>query len=63
MSCELISVLKFLCDLDLKNVVPVNICGNESAIKIALNLVFHDKAKHFEIHVHFIKGKFFKRCY
>ena len=33
---------------------------NESAIKLALNPVFHDKTKHFEIDVHFIREKISK---
>jgi hypothetical protein len=34
--------------------VPL-LCDNESAIKIAHNLVQHNKTKHIEIHHHFIQ--------
>ena len=62
LACELIWVLKVLTELKLNNVVSVDVmCDNESAIKLALNPVFHEKSKHFEIDVHFIRGKFSKR--
>jgi len=32
-------------------------CNNKSTFNIAHNLVQHDKAKHFEIDLHFIKEK------
>lgn len=32
-------------------------CDNESAIKLALNLVFHDKTKHFEVDLQFVREK------
>ena len=35
-------------------------CDNESAVKLALNPVFHDKTKHFEVDVHFIREKISK---
>lgn len=56
--CEIIWVFKNLYDLKFTNMVPVDLfCDNESAIKLALNPVFHDKTKHFEIDVHFIRKK------
>ena len=49
-------------DLNVNNLTPVNLfCDNESAIKLALNPVFHDKTKHFEIDLHFIREKVEKR--
>lgn len=60
--CELIWVFKFLYYTGFKNIVPVNIfCDNDSSIKLAMNPLLHDKTKHFEIDVHFIKEKNFKR--
>ena len=35
--------------------VPI-LCDRESDIKIAYNLVQHSRAKHIEIHHHFIRG-------
>lgn len=32
-------------------------CDNDSAIKLALNHVFHERTKHFEVDVHFVKEK------
>lgn len=61
LSYELIWVLKVLYDLGFKIIVPINVfCDKKSAIKLALNLVFHDKIMHFEINVHFIREKISK---
>ncbi|KAI3688864.1 hypothetical protein L2E82_46759 [Cichorium intybus] len=57
-ACEVIWVLKILYDLGIKKMLPVMVfCDNESAIKLALNPVFHEKTKHFEVDVHFIREK------
>ena len=61
LTCEIIWVLKVLYDLGFSNMVLVDVfCDSESAIKLALNPVFHDKTKHFEIDVHFIREKISK---
>lgn len=58
LTCEIIWVLKILYDLEFSEVVPINLfCDNDSTIKLALNPVFHDKTKQFEIDVHFIREK------
>ena len=60
-SCEIILILKVLHDLGYSKLVPVDLlCDNESAIKLALNPIFHDKTKHFEVDVHFIREKIAK---
>ena len=62
LASEIIWILKILKDVGVNNLVPVNtFCDNESAIKLALNLIFHDKTKHFEVDVHFIREKISKR--
>ncbi|KAL4580716.1 hypothetical protein LXL04_016918 [Taraxacum kok-saghyz] len=54
LTCELIWVIKILTDLNLK------FCFLESAVKLAINPVFHEKTKHFEVDVHFIREKIVK---
>nr|GEW29923.1 ribonuclease H-like domain-containing protein [Tanacetum cinerariifolium] len=55
---EVISVLKILKDLDCSNLLPVKVfCDNSSAIKIAANPVFHERTKHLEIDLHFVREK------
>ena len=62
MTCEVIWIIKILVDLNVNNLTPVNVyCDNESVIKLALNPVFHDKTKHFEVDLHFIREKIEKR--
>lgn len=60
-ACEITWILKVLFNLGKKGLIPVNIfCDNEYAIKLALNPVFHEKTKHFEVDVHFIREKISK---
>jgi hypothetical protein len=33
-------------------------CNNQSAIKLAKNLVFHARTKHIEVHHHFVRKRF-----
>ncbi|GJV25359.1 hypothetical protein Tco_1378054 [Tanacetum coccineum] len=55
---EVIWVLKFLKDLDCSNLLPVKVfCDNSSTIKIAANPVFHERTKHLEIDLHFVREK------
>ncbi|GKC14038.1 ribonuclease H-like domain-containing protein [Tanacetum coccineum] len=45
-------------DLGLDGLVLVTLfCDNNSAIQIAINLVMHEKNKHFDIHVHLVREK------
>ncbi|GJT16932.1 ribonuclease H-like domain-containing protein [Tanacetum coccineum] len=47
--------------LKIKNLLPVNLhCDNNHAIKIAANLVFHERTKHLEIDLHFVREKFLR---
>ncbi|GJT32897.1 putative RNA-directed DNA polymerase [Tanacetum coccineum] len=53
---EVIWVLKILKDLDCSNLLPVKVfCDNSSAIKIADNPVFHERTKHLEIDLYFVR--------
>ena len=57
MTCEILWALKVLYDLGIKGITPVPMfCDNDSAIKLAMNPVFHEKTKHFEVDVHFVRN-------
>lgn len=57
-TCEIIWVLKLLNDFGVKDVIPVQVfCDNSAAIQIAANPVFHERTKHFEIDLHFVREK------
>ncbi|GKC29303.1 hypothetical protein Tco_1036597 [Tanacetum coccineum] len=58
---EVIWILKNLKDLQIENLLPVSLhCDSKSAIKIAVNLVFHERTKHLEIDLHFVREKVLK---
>ncbi|GJV27896.1 ribonuclease H-like domain-containing protein [Tanacetum coccineum] len=53
---EVIWILKILKDLNIENILPVTLyCDSNSAIKIAANPVFHERTKHLEIDLHFVR--------
>ncbi|GKE11516.1 hypothetical protein Tco_1415067 [Tanacetum coccineum] len=55
---EVIWILKILKDLQIENLLPVLLhCDSNSAIKIAVNLVFHEGTKHLEIDLYFVREK------
>ncbi|GJZ89387.1 ribonuclease H-like domain-containing protein [Tanacetum coccineum] len=57
-TCEVIWLLIFLGDMGVKNLLHVVMYyDNSSTLQIAANLVFHEKSKHFEIDVHFVRKK------
>lgn len=57
-TCEIVWVLKVSFDLVVKELTLVNVfCDNESAIELVLNLVFHEKMKHFKVDVQFLREK------
>ncbi|GKC39175.1 hypothetical protein Tco_1051559 [Tanacetum coccineum] len=48
-------------DLKIDNLLPVALhCDSNSAIKIAANLVFHERTKHLEIDLYFVREKILK---
>ncbi|GJX24745.1 ribonuclease H-like domain-containing protein [Tanacetum coccineum] len=58
---EVIWILNFLKDLQIENLLPVSLhCDSNSAIKIAANPVFHERTKHLEIDLHFVREKVLK---
>ncbi|GJZ23964.1 ribonuclease H-like domain-containing protein [Tanacetum coccineum] len=57
-SCEVVWLGNLLHNIGLKDFYPVELfCDNSSAIQIAANLVFHERTKHFELDVHFVREK------
>ncbi|GJU91566.1 ribonuclease H-like domain-containing protein [Tanacetum coccineum] len=55
-SCEIIWLGNLLHNLGLKGLYPVDLnCRNSSAIQIPANPVFHERTKHFELDVHFVR--------
>ncbi|XP_071700361.1 uncharacterized mitochondrial protein AtMg00810-like [Rutidosis leptorrhynchoides] len=57
-TCEVVWVLKILNDLKIKFSIPVNVfVDNKAAIQIASNPVFHEKTKHFEIDLFYVRDK------
>ncbi|GJX50521.1 ribonuclease H-like domain-containing protein [Tanacetum coccineum] len=58
---EVIWILKFLKDLKIKNLLPVDLhCDSNSAIKIAANSVSHERTKNLDIDLHFVREFFLK---
>ncbi|GKA84810.1 ribonuclease H-like domain-containing protein [Tanacetum coccineum] len=57
-TCEVMWILKILAELNIDVSLPVPLhCDNSSAIQIAPNPVFHERTKHFEIELFFLREK------
>ncbi|GJR59137.1 ribonuclease H-like domain-containing protein [Tanacetum coccineum] len=57
-TCEVIWSFNLLGDIGVTGLLPVVMyCDNSSALHIVVNLVFHEKSKHFEIDVHLVREK------
>ncbi|GJT02086.1 ribonuclease H-like domain-containing protein [Tanacetum coccineum] len=53
-----LKILKILAELNVDTTLPVPLhCDNSSAIQIAANPVFHERTKHFEIELFFLREK------
>nr|XP_043625457.1 uncharacterized mitochondrial protein AtMg00810-like [Erigeron canadensis] len=58
LTCEVMWFQNLLRDLEVKVKVAVSLfCDNKVALQIASNLVFHERTKHFEIDLHFVRDK------
>jgi hypothetical protein len=55
---EAIWLVQLLHSLDIphQGLVPI-MCDNQAAIKLAKNDAFHDRTKHFRVHLHWIREK------
>nr|GEU40612.1 putative ribonuclease H-like domain-containing protein [Tanacetum cinerariifolium] len=57
-SCEIVWLGNMLHSIGLKGLYPVELCcDNSLAIQIAANPIFHERTKHFELDVHFVREK------
>ncbi|XP_022032722.1 uncharacterized mitochondrial protein AtMg00810-like [Helianthus annuus] len=57
-TCELIWLRNLLFELNVKCNLPMFLnCDSQAAISIAANPVFHERTKHFELDLHFLREK------
>ncbi|KAJ0869805.1 putative RNA-directed DNA polymerase [Helianthus annuus] len=57
-TCEIMWILNVLTELKVVYNLPVKLfCDSKSAISISQNPVFHERTKHFEIDLHFLREK------
>nr|GEX53611.1 ribonuclease H-like domain-containing protein [Tanacetum cinerariifolium] len=57
-TCEIMWIVKIMSDLNIRNLLVAELyCDNKAAMQIAVNPVMHEKTKHFDLDVHFIREK------
>ncbi|KAK1441129.1 hypothetical protein QVD17_06967 [Tagetes erecta] len=57
-TCELIWLKNLLAELGIRVALPADVhCDNNAAISIAANPVFHDRTKHFDMDLYFLREK------
>ncbi|GJR10612.1 ribonuclease H-like domain-containing protein [Tanacetum coccineum] len=57
-ACEIIWILKILTDLKVEYTILIQMfCDSSAAMQIAANLIFHERTKHFEVGLYFLKEK------
>lgn len=57
-TCELLWIINLLSDLKVKDLIPVNLFGdNPPAMQIAANPVHHERTKHFDLDWHVVREK------
>ncbi|KAK9069971.1 hypothetical protein SSX86_010369 [Deinandra increscens subsp. villosa] len=62
-TCEIMWLINLLSELNIKVDLPVPLmCDNTAAISISSNPVFHDKTKHFELDLYFLRDQIVKGC-
>jgi hypothetical protein len=56
--CELLFIHKLLGDFQVRSLLPLSLhCDNNAAIFMTANPVFHNRTKHFEIDLFFLREK------
>ncbi|KAJ0825597.1 putative RNA-directed DNA polymerase [Helianthus annuus] len=57
-TCEVMWIKNVLHELNFSCTLPIKLfCDSKSAISISLNPVFHERTKHFELDLHFLREK------
>ncbi|KAJ0575491.1 putative RNA-directed DNA polymerase [Helianthus annuus] len=57
-TCELVWIVNVLSELDVQCKLPIQVfCDSNAAMSIAANPVFHERTKHFEIDLYFLREK------
>ncbi|GKD88540.1 ribonuclease H-like domain-containing protein, partial [Tanacetum coccineum] len=63
-ACEIIWILKLLTNLKVDYTIPFEMfCDSNAAMQIAANPVFHERTKHFEIDLYFLREKIAERVF